>query len=396
VKRSMVAMCTTLSVCGVAHAQSNVTLYGIVDAGVTYTSNVKGSSLYALTSGNESGNRWGMKGSEDLGSGLKAIFTMEGGFSSTTGALGQNGTEFGRQIFVGLSSDNYGTLTLGRQYSASFSTITTLLALPAGGNWAAVGATYGSHPADNDNLDSSNRINNAIKYQSPNMHGLTVTSLYSMGGKAGNFTQNSIYDVALGYINGSVKLGAGYFFAKDPNFSFWGDKANDSTTGSNISNVIISGYASATSQQIATAGAGYTFGPATVNLVYSNVQFGGLGGVNGVTSGTSAKYSGSATLNNGEVNFQYQLSPSLFLATSYTYTRDSGADNSGGAKYQTVDAGAIYSLSKRTSLYAIGVYQKASGTNSLGNKAVADISGSSGASAGNHQVLVTVGITQRF
>src|ERR1700722_13901804 len=93
-----------------AHAQNSVTLYGIIDTGFTYTHNSGGSaSQFAMTSGNESGSRWGLKGSEDLGGGLKTIFQLENGFNSTTGKLGQNGREFGRQAFVGLSGSGWGT-----------------------------------------------------------------------------------------------------------------------------------------------------------------------------------------------------------------------------------------------------------------------------------------------
>src|SRR6201992_3012784 len=93
-----------------AHAQSSVTLYGIIDAGLTYTNNQGGSHNFKETSGSINGSRWGMRGSEDLGGGLKAIFTLENGFNITNGTLGQGGREFGRQAFVGLSSDRFGTV----------------------------------------------------------------------------------------------------------------------------------------------------------------------------------------------------------------------------------------------------------------------------------------------
>lgn len=381
---------------GSVQAQSSVTLYGALDAGFTYTSSVKGSSLFALTSSNEAGSRWGVTGTEDLGGNLKAIFTMEGGFSTTTGTIGTNGTLFGRQAFVGLASNEFGTATLGRQYSASYTAITQILALPAGGTWAAAGGGYGTHASDADNLNSANRINNAVKYRSPNWGGVTVVGLYSFGGKAGDFTQNSIYDIGVAYDNGTFRFGAGYLFAKNPNFSFWGDKANDSPTGNNMPNVIISGYASAGSEQIIGAGAGYTLGNAIFGLIYSNVRFNNLGSISGVTTGPAAGYRGSATLNTGEVNAKYQITPALALGIAYSYTKDSGGGDSGGAAYQSVDAGAVYSLSKATSVYAVGVYQRASGTNSLGQKAVAAIFGSAGPSSNNHQLLLTTGLLHKF
>src|ERR1700722_18398714 len=112
---TLLAACTTA-----AHAQSSVTLYGILDNVVSYTSNVRvgtneGSSNVALSNAMMQGNRWGLKGAEDLGGGLKALFVLEDGFTLSNGKLGQGGREFGRGAYVGLSSNSLGTVTLGRQ-----------------------------------------------------------------------------------------------------------------------------------------------------------------------------------------------------------------------------------------------------------------------------------------
>ncbi|CAN7742120.1 MULTISPECIES: porin [unclassified Caballeronia] len=375
-----------------AYAQSSVTLFGVVDAGIAFTSNAAGAHQYAEVSGANGANRWGLTGSEDLGGGLKAIFTVEDGFLINSGKMGTNGTEFGRQAFVGLSNP-YGTLTLGRQYSATYMAVGPL---SAGGYWAAIGAGYGTHPGDVDNLDSSNRIANAIKYQSPMYRGLQVTTLYSLGGVSGDFTRNEIIDVATTYTNGSVTLAAGYLLAKDPNFSFWGNKANDSTTGVNIVSPVNSGYASAGSQQIIGAGGNYVFGSATVGLLYTNTQFKNLGSVEVAGLNAAEKhYTGSAIFNTGEVNFRYQLSPALLLGAAYTYMKNSGAGDLGSAHYQQADVGAIYSLSRSTSLYAFGIYQRAAGTDSTGAAAVAAITAAT-PSSNNHQIVATVGMTHTF
>ncbi|POM16107.1 Outer membrane porin protein [Burkholderia cepacia] len=102
-----------------AHA-SEVTLYGLFDTSLTYVWNAdaNGRNLVGLGNGNLLGNRFGVKGAEDLGGGLKAVFTLENGFNPNTGALGQGNRMFGRQAFVGLESARWGTLTLGRQYDA--------------------------------------------------------------------------------------------------------------------------------------------------------------------------------------------------------------------------------------------------------------------------------------
>jgi len=283
---------------GAAAAQSSVTLYGVADAALTYVSNSKGARQYSMTNGNQAGDRWGLSGVEDLGGGLKAIFTLEAGYSLSNGTMGQNGTEFGRQAFVGLSSSEYGTLTFGRQYSTVYLAVGPITAVA---DWAAAGSGFGAHPGDVDNLDSSNRINNSVKYQSVSYKGLTFGGLYSFGGKPGQFSQNAIWDVSTAYANGPIKAAIGYVFVKNPNFSFWGDKANDSATASNMTNPISAGYASAGSQQIIAAAGAYAIGPVSVGAAYTNTQFQKLGTVKVVgLSGPEAAYSGTASFNTGE------------------------------------------------------------------------------------------------
>lgn len=82
---------TTLGICVQAQAQSSVTLYGLIDEGFNFTTNAGGHRGYQMVSGDTVGSRWGLKGSEDLGGGLKAIFQLENGFNTNNGALGQGG-----------------------------------------------------------------------------------------------------------------------------------------------------------------------------------------------------------------------------------------------------------------------------------------------------------------
>jgi predicted porin len=98
-----------------AQAQSSVTLYGSIDEAILYVNNVGGASLLQMQGDDLESNKWGLKGAEDLGGGLKTVFTLENGFDAGTGALAQGGPEFGREAFVGLASDTLGTLTVGRQ-----------------------------------------------------------------------------------------------------------------------------------------------------------------------------------------------------------------------------------------------------------------------------------------
>lgn len=210
-------------------------------------------------------------------------------------------------------------------------------------------------------------------------------------------------DAGVSYSNGPLKLGAGYMLTKNPYYATYGNQGNSSTptssaTGANdnMNNKMFGGYASAGSQQIIVAGGSYVLGPATVGLRYSNTQFQNLGSVNAVGAISGPKYKdGTATFNSGEINLKYQVTTALLLAGAYIYTHNSGADNLGSAKYSQFNLGAIYTLSKRTSLYAMGFYETASGIDSTGKQAVADLSGSA-YSGNNHQLGGIFGITHRF
>jgi predicted porin len=383
-KKSLLALAALGTFAGVAHAQSSVTLYGIVDAGLAYANNVGGHHLYETSAGNLQGDRWGLRGTEDLGGGLKALFVLENGFNAFNGTLGQKGDEFGRQAYVGLSSQ-FGTVTLGRQYD---SVVDYTGALEVGSQWASF---YGAHPGDLDNMNNSNRVNNSIKYASANYSGITFGGLYSLGGVAGQFNRNQIFSGGVGYAQGPLTLGAAYLNVKNPNFSFFGNNSQSSTTGSNMSgSTVYSGYASAKTQQVISAGGAYTFGPATVGATYSNTQFKDLGQTGVVATGQVT--SGSAKFHNAELNFKYQLTPALLLGAAYDYTKGYGVNN---AKYHQGIIGADYFLSKRTDLYIDGIYQHASGTDSTGHKAVADINVLSPSSTSN-QVAAVVGIRHKF
>ena len=160
--------------CQTAFAQSSVTLYGLISSGIVYANNQKGAdkqghATWQFASGPMQTPRWGMKGVEDLGGGLQAIFTLEGGYSVGTGALSQGGREFGRQAFVGLSSDTLGTVTLGRQYDEAV----TLCTFSSACQFAA----YGAHIGDSDNVFDTFRINNAVQYKSIDYKGLQFEGL---------------------------------------------------------------------------------------------------------------------------------------------------------------------------------------------------------------------------
>src|ERR1700733_4946714 len=133
-----------------AHAQSSVTLYGTLDAGLVYTNNQGGHNNWQQGSGTVSDTYFGLRGAEDLGGGLHAIFTLESGFNLNNGAFTENGSMFNRQAYVGLKSDQYGEITLGRQYDSMVDYLAPISAAGYG-----FGNNLAAHPFDNDNLDNT-------------------------------------------------------------------------------------------------------------------------------------------------------------------------------------------------------------------------------------------------
>ncbi|SMG46547.1 porin [Paraburkholderia susongensis] len=380
--------------CGIActaHAQSSVTLYGIVDAGYRYNSNAGGKSQSAIAGGNESASRFGITGSEDLGGGYRAVFTLENGFTTTTGAL-QAGLMFGRQAFVGLGTP-FGTVTLGRQYL----TLSSYLGpFEAGSDWAARGAGWGYHPGGLDDVDGTERANNAIKYVSPRYRGLQVSATYSLGGVAGDVTRNGMISAGADYAQGPFKLAAAYLFVKNPNYSLFGNNATSSATGNNISSPVFSGYATAGSQQVFGAGTSYDIGKFTLGGIYTNTKFADLGAtaVAGATLPAS-EVGRSVTFNTAEANLKYRLTPALQFGLAYAYTRASSFNGQSGASYQQWNLGANYALSKRTDLYCVVLHEKAAGYDSTGHRAVAALT-SATPSASDTQTGFTVGIRHLF
>ncbi|PAK11653.1 porin [Burkholderia ubonensis] len=384
-KKSLIAAAlVAASFAGTARAQSSVTLYGVIDVGIAYVNNVGGHSQYSMGSGNLSGSRWGLRGEEDLGGGLKTLFVLENGFSIVNGKLGQGGAEFGRKAYVGLSSSTIGTVTFGRQYDL----INDLNYMSVAAQmWAVYTA---AHPGDVDNTDGTNHVNNSIKFRSVSYGGFSFAGFYSFGGIAGNFNRNQIWSVGANYNSGPLTLAAVFLDAQEPNFSYFGSNPASSTTGSNMTTSrVYSGYASAKRQQIFVAGASYAVGAATFGANYSNTQFKDIGTLRGLPA-TGA--GGDARFHDIEVNVGYQLTPAVHLGAGYNYLKGYGVN---GATYHQGVIGAGYLLSKRTDFYADAVYQHASGTDSTGGKAVANLNGLTASTTPN-QVQVVFGMRHRF
>ncbi|MCC9161911.1 porin [Alcaligenes sp. MMA] len=185
-KKTLLAAALMAGFAGVAHAETSVTLYGILDGGIGYQK-FKGVDSYAsnrdgmesvsqkktgMINGIQSGNRWGLKGSEDLGDGLRAVFVLESGFDLGTGTHKQGDRLFGRQATLGLAGDSWGQLDFGRQTNIA-SKYLPGVADPFGGGFdqANIGAAF--------TAANTVRYDNMVMYQTPNFSGFQFGVGYS-------------------------------------------------------------------------------------------------------------------------------------------------------------------------------------------------------------------------
>ena len=161
---------------------------------------------------------------------------------------------FGRQAYVGLSQAQYGTLTFGRQYD---SVVDYLAPTTASGNW---GGYLLAHPFDNDNTDNSFRLDNTVKYASPNFGGFQFGGAYSFSNST-SFSDNRAYSFGAQYQNNGLLIGAAYLQANHP--------------GNGSAGAITANDASYIAERMRVFGAGinYTFGKATVGFAYTNSNY---------------------------------------------------------------------------------------------------------------------------
>ncbi|AIP61964.1 porin [Burkholderia thailandensis] len=378
-----VASLALIGAANTAHAQSGVSLFGLIDTSITYINhaNASGNSQLGVGGGNLLGSRWGLTGAEDLGGGLKAIFTIENGFNPNTGALGEDGRIFGRQSFVGLASARLGSITIGRQYDALVD-----VAWPVTASYS-FGSVYAT-PGDVDNYDTSSRTSNAIKYTSPTLAGFTFVGMYALGGIAGKAGAGQTWSAGLSYGNGPLSLAGGYFHAENPAASgktrdAWGGTSDGTFDGSLVNGA----YASAKSIDIARAAVQYASGPLTVGVDYSNARY---------TPDAFSTFRTTERYDTGRGFVNYRATQALLVGVGYSYTKACG---DASAAYHQVSAGADYVLSQRTDLYLVGAWQRASGTQRTldgGTQRAQASIGSYGYGGTDTQSIVNVGMRHRF
>ncbi len=318
-----------------AQAQSSVTLYGVADANLEYVSNMSaqvpaaangfkagpGHSAYRVSSGGLSGSRWGLRGAEDLGAGLKALFVLESGFNIDDGKQGQGGRMFGRQAYIGIESARVGSFTFGRQY-------TTLAEVLANFAPAAFATQYDPIFLQ---LGLNYRSDNVARYTGTFgpvkavAHWSFGNGVSGSGEVPGQFRRDTGYGAGLVYASGAFAATVGY------------DQYNPTLDAAG---------STGTFKKVAIA-ASYGLGPATI--------------MSGYRWGQSKGVDGSLVLRDDYywVGAVYHAAPSLDFNLGYYY--DNAKNVAGATNLKNpwqIQFIGTYSLTRRSSLYLTTAYAK--------------------------------------
>jgi predicted porin len=353
---------------GGAQAQSNVTVYGRIDTGLTYNDTVAsspaGSTNAAGTSGKRvgmdtsilAGSRFGFRGVEDLGGGLATVFNLEAGISPDTGASAQGGVLFGRRASVGISGA-LGTINVGRFWERGGEGFLLYNAILDFGALA-----FNIHDNCQDTSAGCYRMINAIRYDTPNVAGFTGSATLGLGEQAGSSSAGRSGSLTGEYSNGPFGAGITYFegrLGSTPSAS--GQAAQGALAGA-PGDIALKSW---------TLGARYVAGPARFYGSFSRTKqpLAIASAINSFSASPTflptASAFASAGSNNDktdvlDIGMSYRLNGFVTLITAVEDERVHFVGASGG-KARQYNIGAQYTLSKRSVLYAMLSSQRASG-----------------------------------
>jgi len=223
-KKSLLAFAVLGTLAGVASAQSSVTMYGLLDTGISYegsgpSATTAGGYKLSMESGISQPSHLGFRGTEELGGGLKALFQLEAGVQINDGQSTQTGTLFNRASWVGLSGD-FGTVTAGRQFTPLYNALKFIdpfeigMAGNANNLMNVGGANFnGLIPVGGNNVANGGGSmwqNNSLHYVSQSQNGLSAEVNYGFGGQAGNDGGGTEIGATANYINGPLTLLVAY------------------------------------------------------------------------------------------------------------------------------------------------------------------------------------------
>lgn len=360
-KKTMAAVAVLGAFAGSAIA-ADVTLYGVLDMGLAYNhvdldqSGVKNKNTFSMNSGQQSGSRWGLKGVEDLGNGLKVGFILEDGFKADTGAQGDQMFDRESSLFI---EGGFGKLALGRmgainQGSSSWALVNHL---------SAFTTSFGPFAAQAGNfISTAGKWDNMISYRTPTFAGFTGYTQYSMGkttsgGKAiagaveNESSADRYYAIGATYANGPF---LGYLAVDSTNYKSWYKDAGAAAASAHKTDDSLT----------VTLGGNYDFDAAKVYFgaqYFDEVTLSSIGGIVGTikydesTESTSLKVKGYGLGLSTSVPL---AGGSALLGVAYVDAKEADSVSVTDFDFRrwSVSAGYDYALSKRTNAYAVASY----------------------------------------
>jgi len=211
--RKLAALAVATCAAAPVLAQRSITLYDIADIGMVRNSNVSGRSRLGMDRGHFQTSHIGFRGTEDLGDGMRAIFTLERGFNLDTGAPSSTSVFFNRQAFVGLPPNAAGTLPPRRQWTPIYDNLILLSGDPTfgvgGGSVDGIGGP-GSTAARFGNTIGGTRIANSIKYTSPTWGDFRVNAMVGLGEVTRASSAGQLHSIGAAYKPEPLSAGLGY------------------------------------------------------------------------------------------------------------------------------------------------------------------------------------------
>ena len=327
-KKLLALLATALVSSGAFAQQSNVTVYGVIDTAIRYTSNNNGTaSQTVMTEGAFQGNRLGFKGVEDLGGGTSAIFQLENGFHAENGTIDQQGQLFGRQAYVGLKNVDLGQITFGRQYGTAFNFL---------GNYDPLGVGN-MNENEWESFVTGIRFDNTVRYAN-NFGPVSVALQYTFGGQDGNSSNGVTTGFNLDYQGNGFGVGV------------MGQQSTMDPTTTTTAKMTVYGI-----------GGNYTISPVTLYANYLDAKrdagfFKAASLSGGPLANTSMIGNAGNTLQRSDkiitVGGLYHATTAIDLTLGYMSDKTSNENSLGASgKLSTIYAVADYNLSKRTDVY---------------------------------------------
>jgi predicted porin len=368
-KKSLIALAALATVATAAQAQSSVTIYGVLDAGIANTTGASGGTVTGLQNGILSTPRLGFRGNEDLGGGLKANFNLEAELLVTNGTAAPTSTTtlFSRAAWVSLSG-NFGELKLGRQNTIAYDVAAKFDPMGAGNLGGIIttadSATATAGSGNSFNSYGNTRWDNAVQYYTPKVGGAQANVQYRIGGVAGDNAAGKGVSAGLHYAAGKFEASASY----------------------------LAEYAASTSTVVTAANYNIAAGNKTFDHygIYASYDFGVAKAIAGHTETKGAGVDGKAFV----TDFVGAIVPLTgALSARVTYAAINNKDL--GKKPEQYSAGLQYAMSKRTTLYTVYARAQQDGLTALNTASTSKFTNTT-AVAGKDQSTVAVGVRHTF